>query len=77
MSGYLYRVLIAVDQLFNSILGGWPDETLSARAWRCKDRNMKWKIARIVIDTIFFLILIIVKLLILQKDKGNTLHIHE
>ena len=33
MSGYLYRVSIAVDQLFNSILGGWPDETLSARAW--------------------------------------------
>ena len=54
MSGYLYRVLIAVDQLFNSILGGWPDESLRARAWRCKDRNMKWKIARIVIDTIFF-----------------------
>ena len=26
--------LIAVDQLANALLLGWPDETLSSRAWR-------------------------------------------
>lgn len=30
----LKRILIAVDQLFNALLGGWPDETLSSRCWR-------------------------------------------
>lgn len=28
------RILIAVDQLFNAIFNGWPDETISSRAWR-------------------------------------------
>ncbi|MGE9985371.1 pseudouridine synthase [Desulfovibrio sp. SGI.169] len=32
--GYGKAVLIGVDQLANAILGGWPDETLSSRAWR-------------------------------------------
>lgn len=27
-------VFIAADQLINAILGGWPDETMSSRAWR-------------------------------------------
>ena len=31
---YAKSVLIALDQLLNAILGGWPDETLSSRAWR-------------------------------------------
>lgn len=28
---YGKRTLIAVDQLLNTLLGGWPDETLSSR----------------------------------------------
>jgi len=28
------HILIALDQLANTLLGGWPDETLSSRAWR-------------------------------------------
>lgn len=32
--GYFRRVLIAIDQLANAILGGAADETLSARAYR-------------------------------------------
>jgi hypothetical protein len=28
---YLINILIAIDQLFNSILGGDPDETISSR----------------------------------------------
>lgn len=31
---YSLRVLIAFDQLINTIAGGYPNETLSARAWR-------------------------------------------
>ena len=30
---YILFVLIALDQLLNTILGGYPDETLSASAW--------------------------------------------
>jgi len=31
---YGRKVLIAIDQLCNAILRGWPDETLSSRAYR-------------------------------------------
>lgn len=31
---YGKHLLVAVDQLLNALLGGWPDETLSSRAWR-------------------------------------------
>ncbi|MDR3181702.1 MAG: hypothetical protein LBT89_02085 [Planctomycetaceae bacterium] len=43
------QVLIAVDQLLNTLLGGWADETFSARCYR-----MNWKILVNIIDTIFF-----------------------
>lgn len=29
-----FQVMVAVDQLVNTLLGGWADETLSARAYR-------------------------------------------
>jgi hypothetical protein len=51
------RVLIAIDQLFNTVFAGWPDETLSARAYRMnlKDRvKLRWVVAMIVIDGLFF-----------------------
>ena len=31
---YGKRTLIAFDQLINTLLGGWPDETLSSRCYR-------------------------------------------
>ncbi len=31
---YLWNILIAIDQLFNAILGGDPDETISSRMGR-------------------------------------------
>lgn len=46
-------VAVALDQLVNALLGGWPDETLSSRAWR-------WELAgkrswpHKVIDRLFF-----------------------
>lgn len=47
------RILIAVDQLFNAIFNGWPDETLSSRAWRW-EKNGKRSWPRRLIDTLFF-----------------------
>lgn len=31
MKRYFWNVLIGIDQLFNAILGGYPDETISSR----------------------------------------------
>ena len=45
------QVLIAVDQVFNTLLGGMADETLSARAYRQRDKH-PWRMW--VIDRLFF-----------------------
>ena len=47
------QILIALDQLANTILAGYADETLSARAYRLsRDRSRHWP--RRVIDALFF-----------------------
>lgn len=51
--GYLHQVFIAVDQLINAVAGGWADETLSARAWRLRQRR-GWNLVRRLIDGVFF-----------------------
>ena len=43
MMPYYLRVLIALDQFANTILGGWPDETLSSRAGRKAHCTWYWK----------------------------------
>jgi hypothetical protein len=49
----LKHILIALDQLVNAIFGGWPDETISSRAWRWeKDGVRSWP--RGLIDALFF-----------------------
>ena len=53
MATYFGRVLVGVDQLANTLIGGWPDETVSARAWRLR-RRPAWGLARRVIDGLFF-----------------------
>lgn len=50
----ILHTLIAVDQLLNTLLAGWPDETLSSRAHRMDGRKRRWTIARAVIDGLFF-----------------------
>ena len=46
-------VLIAADQLVNALLGGWPDETLSSRAWRWHVGGLRsWPCT--LIDGLFF-----------------------
>ena len=49
----LMQVLISVDQTLNAFCGGWADETLSARAYRCSNKP-HWKKAKTIIDKIFF-----------------------
>ncbi len=47
------QILIALDQLINTLLAGSADETLSARAYRLsRDRGRHWP--RRVIDALFF-----------------------
>lgn len=53
MKTYLINVLIGVDQFINTLLAGMPDETLSARAWRMRNKPY-WKYARPFIDGLFF-----------------------
>lgn len=48
-----FQILVAVDQLANTMLGGMADETLSARAWRHHlDGSRDWP--RSIIDALFF-----------------------
>jgi hypothetical protein len=42
------EILISIDQFVNTLLGGWADETLSARSWRTNS------MFRPIIDKIMF-----------------------
>lgn len=50
----VFQVLVSVDQFFNTLLGGYADETLSARAYRHAEikKDRRWPMA--LIDAIFF-----------------------
>lgn len=37
---YLLNTLIGLDQFFNTLFGGSPDETISSRVFRYKDSNI-------------------------------------
>lgn len=52
--GYIRHVFIALDQLCTTIIGGWPDETLSSYAWRMDQQRKPWGFLRRVIDTLFW-----------------------
>lgn len=49
----MLQILIAIDQLANALLGGWADETLSARAYRLRERRF-WRWAESAINALFF-----------------------
>lgn len=48
MGDSVMQVLIAIDQLANTLFGGWADETLSSRAYRTMPTLAK------IIDTVLF-----------------------
>ena len=50
---YWKAILIALDQLLNTIFGGWPDETFSSRCWRWSLQGRDWP--RKIIDGIALL----------------------
>lgn len=45
----LLQIAVAVDQLGNTLLGGWADETISARAWRQRHKR-RWLVLMRLID---------------------------
>ena len=49
----VHEILVAVDQLANAILGGYADETISARCWR-RRAVQPYTLLRPVIDGLFF-----------------------
>jgi hypothetical protein len=52
--GYIQRNLIGLDQLVNTLTGGYPDETLSARCGRLGYRN-PYKQWEKLINALFYL----------------------
>lgn len=55
MKQYLLNNAIAFDQQINALLGGSPDETLSARAYRTEQQGKAFgRFFRPLIDAIFF-----------------------
>ncbi len=48
------QFLIALDQLLNTLIGGYADEMLSARAHRLQHTSRAWARARRVINALFF-----------------------
>ncbi len=50
---YMTKVAIALDQLLNALLGGYPDESLSARAFRW-DRDGRRRWPKKIINAMFF-----------------------
>jgi hypothetical protein len=49
----LWNVLVALTQLANTLIGGWPDETTSSRAHRQQER-LRWRVVRRAINAAFF-----------------------
>lgn len=42
MKSYGYRVAVAIDQLFNTLLNGDEDETISSRAAKARLKGKRW-----------------------------------
>ena len=50
---YVKNILIGLDQLGNTIIGGKPDETMSSRCYRNAQKYWYAKIGQIILDFIF------------------------
>lgn len=51
---YVFNLLIAIDQLGNTLIGGYPDETISSRAGKGALRgSVFWTFAATFIDILF------------------------
>lgn len=55
MKKYLLNLAIALDQMLNALFRGEPDETLSSRAHRMREKNQPyWGWIANMIDLLFF-----------------------
>ena len=55
IKSHVLQLLIVVDQVFNVLLGGYADETLSARAHRMRIKGQPyWGWTANAIDELFF-----------------------
>lgn len=50
---YTFNILIATDQLANTVFNGLPDETISSRMYRASKHSKCANVARKVLDFIF------------------------
>ena len=53
---YLRHNLIAIDQLANALLGGFPDETISARLYRNRHKHSFVDTLSLMVDLVFELL---------------------
>ncbi|MBS9777208.1 MAG: DNA helicase UvrD [Gammaproteobacteria bacterium] len=57
MRRQIRQFLIAIDQLVNVICGGWADETLSSRCYRCavlkRQPDKRWLLMYTIVNCIF------------------------
>lgn len=51
---YLKNILVALTQLLNTVLGGYPDESTSSRAHRQRRVKLRWDVTRRLINMVFF-----------------------
>lgn len=54
ISNGLKQIAIAVDQLINTLMGGWADETMSSRAYRLGRKSKAWAYVEGLLDAVFF-----------------------
>lgn len=50
---YLLQLFIGIDQLLNTLFGGWADETMSSRLWRKSGKSKAWNLASTFVDALF------------------------
>ena len=57
LGNWIINILISLDQLVNTIFLGYPDETVSSRAWRRATEGSRfWTGMRSFIDSLAYLI---------------------
>lgn len=49
----VYNLLISLDQLANTLIGGNPDVTISSHLWSMQNQSKPWKRLRLVVDYTF------------------------
>lgn len=51
---YWFSILLSIDQFLNALLWGYVDETLSSRAFRCRQKKLRWRISEKFINSLFW-----------------------